>query len=47
MKKERVGNGGIGSREKSKLDVTGSNFYTRFERSMTTESIKLSVKSGD
>jgi hypothetical protein len=37
MKKERVGNGGIGSLQKSASD----------ERSITTESIKLSIKSGD
>jgi hypothetical protein len=37
MKKERVENGGIGC-----LKKPASN-----ERSITTESIKLSVKSGD
>ncbi len=37
MKKERVGNGGIGSLKKSASD----------ERSITTESIKLSIKSRD
>jgi hypothetical protein len=46
-KKKALEMGGIGSLEKSELDNTGSNFYTRNKRSTTTESIKLSVKSDD